>query len=152
VTVPGKRSVVVKRTVAARRARVFEAWCRPDLMAQWFFPAPGWRAEVAADVRIGGRYRVAMHDPGGGVHVQEGAYREIEPHSRLVFSWTCVELGVSESLVTLELRELGAQTEITLSHELPDDDAIAREHEGGWIGCIGSLAHYLETATKEERS
>src|SRR5262249_21475029 len=110
VTVPGARSIVVRRAFAARPARVFAAWCRRELMAQWFLPAPGWRADVAADVRVGGRYKVAMYDPAGGVHVQEGAYRAIEPDARLVFTWTCEDLGVADSLVTVELREVGAQT------------------------------------------
>ena len=148
---PGARSVVVvKRALAARPARVFAAWCRPELMARWFFPAPGWRADVTADVRIGGRYRVAMVDPAGGVHVQEGVYSVIEPDARLAFTWSCLELGVADSLVTIELRDLGAETELTLSHELPDDATIRREHEGGWTGCLESLARYLETRTKED--
>jgi uncharacterized protein YndB with AHSA1/START domain len=142
--------VVVKRVFAVPPPRLFAAWCRPELMAQWFFPAPGWRAEVTADVRVGGRYRVAMHDPAGGVHVQEGAYASIEPDWRLVFTWTCLELGVADSLVTLELRDLGAKTELTISHELPDDAAILREHEGGWKGCLESLARHIEPPTKED--
>jgi uncharacterized protein YndB with AHSA1/START domain len=146
VTVPGARSVVVvRRAVAARPARVFAAWCRPELMAQWFFPTRGWPAYVEAEARVGGRYRVAMHDPGGGIHVQEGAYRAIEPDARLVFTWTCQELGVVDSLVTVELRDAGATTEITISHELPDDAGIRSEHEGGWKGCLESLVRYLET-------
>ena len=149
---PGRSIVVVKRAFAARPARVFAAWCRPELMAQWFFPAPGWRAEVTADVRIGGRYRVAMYDPAGGVHVQEGAYRSIEPDSRLVFTWTCLELGVADSLVTVDLHDVGGKTELTISHELPDDATILREHEGGWNGCLESMARYIETATKEDPS
>jgi glutathione S-transferase len=119
-------------------------------MAQWFFPAAGWRAEVTADVRVGGRYRVAMVDPEGRSHVQEGAYRAIEPDARLVFTWTCQELGVSDSVVTVELRDLGATTEVTISHQLPDDAAIVREHEEGWTGCLGSLVRYLETSPKED--
>jgi uncharacterized protein YndB with AHSA1/START domain len=150
---PGARSVVVvRREVAARPARVFAAWCRPDLMAQWFFPAPGWRADVTADVRVGGRYRIAMHDPAGGIHVQEGVYRAIEPDSRLVFTWTCAELGVADSLVTVELRDLGPKTELVVSHELPDEASILREHQGGWKGCLESLVRYLETPTKEDPS
>jgi uncharacterized protein YndB with AHSA1/START domain len=139
------RAVVVRRSFAASRQRLFEAWCRPELMAQWFFPAPGWRAEVSADVRALGHYRVAMHDPGGGIHVQEGIYREIHPVSRLVFTWSCHELGVTESLVTLELAERGELTELVLTHELPDDPTILREHEGGWNGCLGSLERFLQS-------
>lgn len=139
------RAVVVKKSLAAPRRRVYEAWCRPELLAQWFFPAAGWRAEVDADVRAHGRWRVAMHDPGGGVHVQEGEYLELVPVSRLVFTWSCAELGVSASVVTLELDERGTSTELTLTHELPDDAKILREHEGGWIGCLGSLASFLDS-------
>jgi uncharacterized protein YndB with AHSA1/START domain len=141
------RSITVRRTFAAPRQRLFEAWCRPELMAQWFFPAPGWRAEVMAEVRAEGAWRVAMYDPAGGVHVQEGVYREVEPVSRLVFTWSCAELGVRASLVTLELHERGPQTELVLTHELPDDPLILREHEGGWNGCLGTLARYLEDET-----
>ena len=78
--------------------------------------------------------------PAGGVHVQEGAYASIEPDCRLVFTWTCLELGVSDSLVTIDLRDVGGKTELTISHELPDDAAILREHEGGWKGCLESFA------------
>jgi uncharacterized protein YndB with AHSA1/START domain len=148
VTVAPRRSITVRRTFTAARTRLFEAWCRPELMAQWFFPAPGWRAEVSADVRRDGRYRVAMHDPAGGVHVQEGVYREIEPVSRLVFTWTCPELGVTDSVVTLELAERGAVTELVLTHELPDDAKILREHEGGWQGCLDSLSRFIDTRTE----
>jgi uncharacterized protein YndB with AHSA1/START domain len=139
------RSVIVRKTFTASRRRLFEAWCRPELMAQWFFPAPGWRAEVAAEVRTHGRYRVGMHDPDGGVHVQEGVYREIQPFSRLVFTWTCAELGVADSLVTIELVERGDVTELILTHELPDEPTILREHEGGWNGCLATLTRFIET-------
>ena len=139
------RSIVVKRTFSASPQRLFEAWCRPELMTQWFFPAPGWRTEVSADVRPHGSYRVAMYDPAGGVHVQEGVYREIQPASRLVFTWTCTELGVTDSVVTLDLVDRGELTELVITHELPDDPNILREHEGGWIGCLGSLARLIET-------
>jgi uncharacterized protein YndB with AHSA1/START domain len=144
VNVAATRSIVVRKLFPASRRRLFEAWSRPELMARWFFPAPGWRADVEADLRPEGRWRVAMHDPAGGIHLQEGVYREIEPVSRLVFTWTCLDLGVKSSVVTLELHERGAETELVLTHELPDDPAILREHEGGWHGCLASLTRYLE--------
>ena len=150
---PPARSIVVRRTLPASRERVFAAWCRPELMGQWFFPAPGWRADVEADLRPEGRYRVAMRDEAGGVHVQEGVYREIEPVSRLVFTWTCSELGVSNSLVTLELHARGAaSTELVLTHELlPPDPAIVREHEEGWDGCLNNLARFFAQDDDKER-
>ena len=31
-------------------------------------------------------------------------------------------------------------------------DTILREHEGGWNGCLDSLARHIETDTKEDPS
>lgn len=148
---PGVRSIVVRRMFDVPRDRLFAAWSRPELMARWFFPAPGWTAEVVADFRVNGPYRIAMRDPSGALHVQEGVYRVIEPVSRLVFTWTCLELGVAASVVTLDLVEVGPRTELVLTHELPDDERILREHEGGWQGCVESLARFLQSE-KERRS
>ena len=147
MTPAGKRSLVITKTFAVPPQRLYDAWCRPELMAQWFFPAPGWRADVAAEIRPSGDYRVTMIDPEGGRHVQHGTYVELEPARRLVFTWTCDELGVADSLVTLEFAQRGSQTELTLTHELPDDPVILREHEGGWHGCLGTLSNYLEGTT-----
>jgi uncharacterized protein YndB with AHSA1/START domain len=143
--VPAARSVVIRKIFDVPRERLFAAWCRPELMTQWFFPAPDWTAEIAAEVKVDGRYRIAMRDPAGGLHLQEGAYRVIEPVSRLVFTWTCLELGVAESVVTLDLHDLGPRTELVLEHKLPDDEKIIREHEGGWHGCLASLARFIES-------
>ena len=142
----GSSTLVIRKTLAATRERVFDAWSRPELMVQWFFPMPDWRAVVEADVRVGGRYAIEMIDPAGGVHAQSGEYREIRRPSRLVFTWTCVELEVEGSLVTVELEARGDATELVLTHQLRPDPRILREHEGGWNGCLGQLERFLGEA------
>ncbi|HVK77417.1 MAG TPA: SRPBCC domain-containing protein [Kofleriaceae bacterium] len=140
------RSIVIRRVLPAPRARVFEAWCRPELMARWFVPSAAWRAEVTADVRPDGRFRVVLFEPGGGVHVHDGVYREVSPPARLVLTWTAAALGVADSLVTVELAEHGPRgelTELTLTHALPDLPGVVRAHEDGWTGCLGVLAAFI---------
>jgi uncharacterized protein YndB with AHSA1/START domain len=135
--------VTVRRFLRARRERVFEAWTRPDLMARWFFPGDGWTAAITADLKVGGRYEVAMRDADGGQHSQFGEYREIVPVSRLVFTWSCPELSVVDSVVTVDLIDHGERTELCLMHELPSDPKIRRGHEEGWVGCLGNLEKML---------
>jgi len=135
--------LVVKRLLRAPRRLVFEAWTRPELMTRWFFPDAAWTANVTSDLRVGGRYELAMRDADGGDHLQFGEYREIVPVSRLVFTWNCPELAVVESVVTVELVERGEQTEIVLAHELPPDPNIRQGHEQGWVGCLGNLEKML---------
>jgi len=141
--------ISVKRTLPARREIVFSAWTRPELMARWFFPDPSWTATVTAELRVGGRYEVAMRDPGGALHVQFGEYREVVPVSRLVFTWSCPDLGVKDSVVTVELHARGARTDLLLTHELPPEPKIRHEHEEGWNGCLGNLESLLEREQRE---
>jgi uncharacterized protein YndB with AHSA1/START domain len=138
------QALVVRRLVPAPRARVFEAWTRPEIMAQWFAAAPDWRCEATADVTVGGSYRLRMVEPSGAIHEQFGEYREIVPVSRLVFTWSCPEVGVKGSVVTLELEDRGEKTELILTHELPDDAEIRRSHEQGWTGCLTNLDRFFE--------
>jgi uncharacterized protein YndB with AHSA1/START domain len=136
-------AISVKRLLNARRERVFEAWTRPDLMSRWFAPNAGWTVAVACDFRIGGRYELDMHDAEGGRHVQFGHYREITPVSRLVFTWSCPDLAVVDSIVTVDLVDRGERTELILTHELPPDPKVRRGHEEGWEGCLGNLEKLL---------
>jgi uncharacterized protein YndB with AHSA1/START domain len=148
---PGAAPIVIKRVLPAPRPRVFRAFTVPEVMARWFFPSPNWTAKITADVRVGGGYAIAMRDEAGGVHEQLGQYKEIEPVSKLVFSWTCHEVGVVDSLVTIELAELqgdrGGRTALTLTHVLPavhpDLPTVYRRHEEGWTGCLGHLEVFL---------
>ena len=139
--------VSVKRLLSARRERVFEAWTRPDLMGRWFFPGAGWTAAVTADLRVGGRYELAMRDAAGVRHLQFGEYREIVPVSRLVFTWSCPELEVVDSVVTVVLIDRGERTELLLTHVLPPDPKIRRGHEEGWAGCLGNLEEMFSART-----
>jgi uncharacterized protein YndB with AHSA1/START domain len=138
-----RRGVSFRRTLPARRELVFEALTRPDLMARWFFPADGWSAAITSDLRVGGRYEVAMRDADGARHTQFGEYREIVPVSRLVFTWSCPELAVVDSVVTVDLLDRGERTELILTHQLPPDPRIRRSHEQGWQGCLGNLEKML---------
>jgi uncharacterized protein YndB with AHSA1/START domain len=139
--------VSVKRLLRAPCELVFEAWTRPDLMARWFFPGEGWTVAVTSDLKVGGRYEVAMRDAAGERHTQFGEYREIVPVSRLVFTWSCPELAVIDSVVTVALLDRGDHTELLLTHELPPDPKIRRGHEEGWEGCLGNLEKMLSNGT-----
>lgn len=141
----------IRRVLKAPPARVFAAWTRPDVMARWFFPGPDWTARVEVDLRVGGRYEVAMYAPDGALHRQFGAYREIRPDSRLVFTWSCPDLAVADSVVTVELAPHEAGTELSLTHVLPDDPAIRAAHDEGWAACLANLEAFMNVIREEIR-
>jgi uncharacterized protein YndB with AHSA1/START domain len=114
-------------------------------MARWFYPGQNWSCSASSDLTEGGRWEAVMTDAEGAKHVQFGTYREIVPGSRLVFTWSCPDLKVVDSVVTLELREHARGTELTLTHELLAEPNVRRLHEEGWQGCLGNLEKHLDT-------
>jgi uncharacterized protein YndB with AHSA1/START domain len=133
----------ITRVLEAPIERVFAAWTDPAQMARWFFVQETWSAEVENDLRVDGPFSIKMHAPEGTVFDCSGVYLEIEPPTRLVFSWT--SYAVADTRVTIELREVDGGTELTLIHEDLVDIDVRNLHAEGWGGCLASLDRYLRT-------
>lgn len=135
-----RTSLVVSRTVAASMEEVFDAWTRPELMQRWMAPEGVPELEVTADVKRGGSYRIHMKRP-EVVYTAFGTYLEVTPPKRLVFTWDWVQAdhSVGETLVTVEFKQAGASTEVTVTHDrFPNGDA-ADGHQRGWDSCLDKL-------------
>jgi uncharacterized protein YndB with AHSA1/START domain len=136
----------LERTFAARRADVFAAWTEPEVLRRWWASQPGWRgADAVVDLRVGGRYRLAMADPeSGAVHAVGGEYLEVAPPERLVYTWTWEgdppEMrGSAGSLVTVDFLERDDATAVVLTHSGLADEHVRDLHVGGWSGCLDNL-------------
>ncbi|WP_257388382.1 SRPBCC family protein [Tahibacter caeni] len=77
--------VVLRRDFAAPPAAVFRAWTEPVRFARWFGPQ-GFRVDVTAGVRVGGRYALVLHGEDGATYPLKGEYREIVADRCLVLS------------------------------------------------------------------
>jgi len=78
--------LVLERTIAVRPERVWAAWTEPELLMQWFTPAP-WKTVVAdVDLRPGGRFFTTMESPEGTRYPNSGCYLQVDPNRLLVFT------------------------------------------------------------------
>jgi uncharacterized protein YndB with AHSA1/START domain len=135
--------VKVKRMLPAPPDRVFAAWTDPNSLMQWFVPGTAKATAVEIDARPGGRFRIAARNNEEGDFEITGVYREVSPPTRLVFTWISRHTRDAESLVTVELRAEGAQTELTITHEaLRDADTVGR-HQRGWETIAAALGDVL---------
>ncbi len=79
-----------------------------------------WYATVVdADVRVGGRFAIEMHEDDGTVNGFTGEYLALVPGQRVSFTFThhsqMPERRISDEVVTVTFRESGpGRTEVTL--------------------------------------
>ncbi len=147
--------VTVRKTIGAAPDAVFDAWTKPELMQQWFFPR-NWSAKTSNTLRVGGSYSHRMlptegdsscdgksekQDGAAKTHLLTGEYLEIKRPERLVFTWNSDT--VHNTRVTVELRAVGNGTEVTITHELLETEAQRQQHAGGWEACLENLAKLL---------
>lgn len=116
----GDREIVITRTFDAPPDIVFEAWTKPDFVRRWW--APKTRAAIVsvdADIRVGGKYRYVIRPHGTPMDIAfSGVYREIAPHTRLVYTQTFEPMAhAGEVVVTIAFKDVAGKTLMT-SHEL----------------------------------
>jgi uncharacterized protein YndB with AHSA1/START domain len=140
-TVP---TLVLERVVASTPQKIFDLWTQPKLMARWMSPYPGVVAcEAAADVRVGGAYKLSMESAGSSCEI-EGTYIEVDPPTKLVFTWCGPPTAGANTLVTLNLKPLQTGTKLTLTHEKLPTTEVRQGHAMGWANMLDHLSGEVE--------
>ena len=83
----GELTLHLERVVPAPRPFVFRMHSDPELFAQWWGPKGFSAPSVELDVRVGGRYRIAMQPPEGDRFYLSGEFREVDPPARLAYTF-----------------------------------------------------------------
>ena len=117
-----EREVVVTRHFDAPARLVFEAWTRPELFKQWWVPKSMGMTLLSCemDVRVGGRYRLEFAH-GDSRAAFFGTYKDVTPHSRLV--WTNEESDEG-SVTTVTFEERGGKTLLVMRELYPSKEAL----------------------------
>ena len=116
--------------------------------------------EVTLDPRVGGAYRIAMQPPEGELFHLAGEYVEVEPASRLAytFRWEPPNPDDHETVARLVLREPTARRRSSSPspHSQPRlrspraglfaNGARRELHKEGWTDTIARLASHLAPA------
>jgi uncharacterized protein YndB with AHSA1/START domain len=140
-------TLLLTRTFPAPREAVFDAWVNPEVLRRWWAAVQGWTTpEATTDLRVGGRYRLAMGDPSTGeVHVVVGEYVEVRRPERLAYTWTWegdpAQHAGEQTLVTVDFSEAdGGGTKVVLVHSGFGSEHARDLHRDGWSGCLDNLA------------
>jgi uncharacterized protein YndB with AHSA1/START domain len=80
------RELVLSRLIDAPRETLYRCWTEPELLKQWFAPAPVATPVAELDVRPGGANLIVMRMPDGQEMPNRGVYLEVVPNQKLVFT------------------------------------------------------------------
>lgn len=139
-------SLRMTRFIKAPRRKVYDAWLRPEVLKQWM-GGPTTKVPVfEADARVGGKYHLEMESTGanGKRYLVDGAYQEVVPGEKLVFTWVSEGPHTGDSLVTVTFKDKDGGTEMTFLHERFAGEDVMKNHEKGWTESFVKLAALLQ--------
>jgi uncharacterized protein YndB with AHSA1/START domain len=138
------RTLRLERTFRAPAEAVFEAWTSEEVLRRWWHTEPGWEtSEAEVDLRVGGAVRVVMRDPQRDVDVGGGgAYTEVDPPTRLAFTWTW-DGDSHRTLIEIDFEESDGMTTVRFTQTGLWDEEAVRSHEDGWGKLFARLERTL---------
>ena len=142
-------TLIVRRTIRASAARLFEAWTQAAQLRHWWGPEGVVCIDAAVDLRVGGRYRIANRMPDGKILWIVGKFETVEVPYKLVYTWALEPVSGPTERVTVQFRPQGETTEVIVTHEGIPSAQVRDRHDEGWQGCLDGLANYLHAGTAE---
>ena len=141
----GGLTIHIERVLPAPRSLVFRANTEPEELARWWGPRGFSTPRIDMDLRVGGRYRIAMQPPEGELFHLSGEFREVEPVTRLAytFRWEEPVPDDRETVVTLSFGDMGEATRLTVDQGVFATEERRSLHEEGWTETVDRLEELL---------
>jgi uncharacterized protein YndB with AHSA1/START domain len=102
------RELRIERTLDAPIALVWEAWTRPEHIAQWWGPNGFTNTISLMDVVPGGQWNLVMHGPDGRDYVNRSTFLEVIEFKRISY-----EHFNPHFIATIDFKADGEQTHLS---------------------------------------
>jgi len=134
-----QEKIIIQTTVNAPRQKVWDYYTRPEHITQWNFADPSWHCPTAKnDLQVGGRYVARMEARDGSAGFDfDAVYTEIDMGNHFTY-----EFG--GRLATVEFKEIGEQTEVTITFDPETTHPIDMQRRG-WQSILNNFKQYTET-------
>lgn len=147
------RDLVIERVLPVPVEKVWAAWTEPDVVVQWFTPAPWKTVGCEIDLRPGGRFDSVMESPEGERFPNKGCLLEVIPQRRLTFTSVLTEgfrptdpVNGAEDLPftgVIAMEPEGDGTRYTATAVHPTPEVAARHREMGFYEGWGAALDQL---------
>jgi predicted CoA-binding protein/uncharacterized protein YndB with AHSA1/START domain len=147
-TMPSDLEIVATRVFDAPRELVFKAYTTPSLLQRWYGSADTNVIVDRMDLKPRGSWRVIDRGAGEADHAFSGVYLDVEPPSRLAYTFNYEPLpGNHEAVATVTFEEVDGQTRLVTSTRyltVEDRDGMVKSGmEQGTAESMDRLAELL---------
>jgi uncharacterized protein YndB with AHSA1/START domain len=135
----------ITRVLPAPPAAVYAAIADPALLRKWWGPQGFTIPSLEFEPRAGRSYWIEMQPPEGDPFYLVGEFREVDPATRLAFTfvWEHPDPDDAEMLATLSFRDLGDSTEVALTQGPFKTEARRALHRDGWGDSFDKLERLM---------
>jgi len=144
----------LRRIFPAPRQVVFDAWTKPEILAQWWGPKNFTNPVCNFEARLGGEIYVEMRSPDGVIYPMSGKVVEFYPPYRFHFTTSALDKNGNALFQTWNsvfFAEAEGGTEVVLDvHVMNQTDEAPQYLKGmreGWSMSLDKLADLLQTKT-----
>lgn len=138
----GEFKAVTWRGIEAPIGDAWKALNDVEVFKEWV----GMNSAARVDLREGGEFHIDMQCGADKTLPHHGRFVKLVKPKLMEFTWNS-EFTNGESLVRIELKAVGGQTEMTLTHSGLPDAANAADHEAGWTEMAETLAKRVVART-----
>ena len=100
------REILITGTLNAPIHLVWEAWSKPEHIAQWWGPNGFTNTITKMDLKPGGEWNLVMHGPDGTDYKNESIFKEVNLNKRIVYD----HISAPQFTSTIEFEAQGDHT------------------------------------------
>jgi uncharacterized protein YndB with AHSA1/START domain len=137
-----EREMIFTRVLNAPRELVFDAWTKPEHLAEWYGPNGFTLTTNSMEVKQGGKWDFTMHGPDGRDFPNRIIFIEVEKPGKLVYRHS----GDNDTEdvkfhVTVSFEDLEGKTRLTMHSvfETPEELAKVVKEYGAYEGAKQTL-------------
>lgn len=137
------RTLTLERTFSAPIELVWEAWTKPEHIANWWGPKGMELKVVEHDFREGGSWKFSMEMPDGNEFISDGVYKEIVESERIISSANFRPMTEGVEIQAF-FKANGDKTNFTFKVVHPTEEYCKQQEKMGFYNGWGSAFERLE--------
>lgn len=118
-------TLTMTRRFGVTAEKVFDAWLNPEMMRKWLFTMESTNKVAKNEPRVEGAWEIVDHREGTDYRAI-GEYIEIDPPSKLVFTFKMPQFSDTEDRITVDMKPFENGSELIFTQ------GIVVPHEKGW--------------------